>query len=275
MKNLKGKINEIIENHSLLIIIVFGFIVSTALTVYTGIRADDKLWNFVNTYKMYNGGTIYINNNVIITPLFFYIGLGLFKVLGANYFTFNIYNIVIWFSFDILVYNLFSTLLTNKKRVVLSTILIILSACLLIPSGANYNFLAVDFVLLGMILNKRIEGKKLNTILQGIISFVVFFSKQNIGAMYIFSLLILNIYKWQKNKDKSYIFVFIKEMLIAGILLFISLGAMYLSGNLEGFLNYAIFGLGEFAQYNTSRKKSRSNRRNSNCNICSGFSSYY
>ena len=63
-KNIKVDIFVIL----LFVVILCGVCFSSELS------SLDELWDFSNIFKMVNGFTIYNDLNVIITPLFFYIG---------------------------------------------------------------------------------------------------------------------------------------------------------------------------------------------------------
>ena len=92
MKKIIEKIKKK-EDVFIFLLIAFSLI---GITLNVKLDASDELWNFQNIYKMYNGFVIYKDANVICTPLFFYIGNLLFRVLGANFFVFRIYSIVIY-----------------------------------------------------------------------------------------------------------------------------------------------------------------------------------
>lgn len=88
--------------------------------------------------------------------------------------------------------------------------------------------------------------------MQGILFFIVFFTKQNIGIFYILATIIQNICLGKLEKDKKkYIKTTIYELAIAGILLALSLLIMYYNGSLYNFIDYCFLGIGEFAKYNT------------------------
>lgn len=55
-------------------IAIILIIILSAFTFNMKLEVGDDLWNFSNIYKMTNGYTIYKDINVIITPLFFYLG---------------------------------------------------------------------------------------------------------------------------------------------------------------------------------------------------------
>lgn len=116
----------------------------------------------------------------------------------------------------------------------------------IILDGASYNVLAMVLVLAGLfnLMKKGTSKKKI--IPQGILMFLIFFTKQNIGVYYIISViafeLILN-----RNK-KGNILNLVKMGIVAYILLMVSIIIMHFTGILEGFINYAIMGLSEFKE---------------------------
>lgn len=81
--------------------------------------------------------------------------------------------------------------------------------------------------------------------------FLVLFTKQNIGAFYIFSNIVYNIIRGIKEKEiKKYITHCIKQLTILIILTIMAILEMYIKGNLYSFINYTILGIKEFSQSN-------------------------
>ena len=119
MKKIIEKIKKK-EDVFIFLLIAFSLI---GITLNVKLDASDELWNFQNIYKMYNGFVIYKDANVICTPLFFYIGNLLFRVLSANFFVFRIYSIVIYSVYIFVNYKILAKLKINKK---ISYILVIL-----------------------------------------------------------------------------------------------------------------------------------------------------
>ena len=135
-----------------------------AISFYISLDFYDELWNFSNIYKMNNGYTIYNDLNVIITPLFFYIGEILFKILGANFLTFRFYgcitNIFFWF----MIYKVFNGLKVNKLNSAFYTLIIFLLAKIVINVSANYNILAITLYMLGIFIHLKIDRNKIYNI---------------------------------------------------------------------------------------------------------------
>lgn len=220
-----------------------------AISFYISLDFYDELWNFSNIYKMNNGYTIYNDLNVIITPLFFYIGEILFKILGANFLTFRFYgcitNIFFWF----MIYKVFNGLKVNKLNSAFYTLIIFLLAKIVINVSANYNILAITLYMLGIFIHLKIDrNKKYLPIIQGLITFTIFITKQNIGIYYLIACFIMHMIYILRNKEiKIEALKFIKQLFTCIILVLIFLGILYLQGNLQSFIDYCFLGINEFA----------------------------
>lgn len=223
----------------LLIIISFLLIFSVTIT------ANDELWTFQNIYKMFNGFKIYVDSNVITTPLFFYIGNLLFKLLKANFFIYRIYNTIIYLVFFYLIFKILKNLNVCKNLNLLYTVFAILFIFQLVPAGANYNTLAIVFSLIGLNLY---ASKKSNNVLQGFLFFLVFFTKQTTGILYILSVLIYELYI--EKFSKKYILNQLKKFATFLVPSSIVLLKLYFDNNLIAFLNYCFGGIFEFGRSN-------------------------
>lgn len=243
--------NKIKEYKYVIGIILISILVFSGYSFFIDIKEGDAIWNFSNIYKMYNGGKIYNDCNTVQTPIFFYVGMLLFKILKANFITFGIYNILIFLFLEILIYKLFYILNSNHKRTFFESLIMLIYITTMVPGSANYNTLVLCFVVLGIIINIKYEDKKYITLLQGTIFFLTTFTKQNIGVFYIVAISIYNLVIGITNKNiKKYIKIIINEIMIFLILLGISLIGMYFYGNLNQFINYTILGISDFANKN-------------------------
>ncbi len=227
------------------IIAFLCLIISILLFFLVPITANDELWNFQNIYKMFNGLTIYNDSNVIVTPLFFYIGYIIFKIFSANLTVFRIYNLIIYFLLYFIIFKILKNLKVCKNLILLYTIFAFLLTFQVVPSGANYNTLAILFSLIGLNLY---ASKKSNNFLQGLIAFLVFFTKQNIGIFYIISVLFYELYI--DKLSKKYIINQLKKLLFFLFPTFILLLKLYFDNNIFEFFNYCFGGLLEFGKKN-------------------------
>lgn len=244
MKKILLKIKEFIEKKDNLFVAVLIIFATLGITLNVYLTNDDELWGFQNIYKMYNGLEIYSDANVIITPLFFIIGEWIFKLLGANILTYRIYNILIIGVLYFITYLLLKKIgITKKYSAIIILILMSINQYSLIRCQANYNTLALGLYILGIYLN--LKKSKYNSFFQAIICFLIYFSKQNIAVFYGVGLIAFEIFSNKDLKEK------IKELLIEfvgfGILVCISWIAMKYIGILNGFINYTILGIKEFA----------------------------
>lgn len=234
------------ENFFILVLIVLSLI---GITFIISLSANDEVWNFQNIYKMFNGYQIYEDANVICTPLFFYLGNFIFNIFGANFLVFRIYSIIIFTFYFFMTYKILRTLGINIKVSTICILVLLMFDSFVIPRVmANYNSLAVAIALLGiyMLLKKKAVIDNKMIIIQSIICFFIILTKQNIGLFYFIALNIFILISKQERK-------LIKILEEIGILLVLSIFfIIFLSANgiLEGFINYTILGMGQFANDN-------------------------
>lgn len=244
---MKNIVNRIKQKDSIICFIIYFIVFLAIAQIYPSTISCDYLWNFQSTYKMYNGYEIYKDINVIVTPFFFYIGLIFFKVFGANFLVFNIYGAVINALIITLIYITIKNLKCSKRisllvALGLYTILQMSMAC----NGANYNFLALLLVLIGINLEIKENDRKSKwtNYLQGLITFLVLFTKQNIGVYY---LIATTIYKFLKNKSlKEKLIDCIKQYSIIFIFGMMFLAYLKISNTWDGFFYYVISGIQDF-----------------------------
>lgn len=245
MKEKLRKIKQFIAKHNELFFIIALCIIIFGITVYIETEPFDELWNFQNIYKMYNGYKIYIDANVIITPLFHLIGVGLFKIFGANFLIFKLYGVVINSLIFVGVYKIFKSLNVSKLFLPLLTILVLIIGMNICHNTTNYNNMCVMFIVYGIliIINKNKFSNSKFVIMQSIILFLVALTKQSIGLLYFISIIIYNLIFEKKLKIKNILTIIIINMFF-GILLFVIFNRY---GIWDGFISYAILGIKEFA----------------------------
>lgn len=232
---------KILKNIIAGIFILLAFIATSTIPY---IQNGDELWTFSNTYKLYNGISLYNENNVIVTPLFFWIGNILFKLFSATFLTYKIYNLLIIFALYLIVYKILKACKIKDEISIIITIISMFLYRIVSRIGANYTILALVFFMVGILNLIRNNDKKINIVFQGIITFLIFLTKQNIGIYYFLGLIVYILTKKEKIKDiiKLCITIIIPTLLF--------LGYEYYIGELYNFINYAFLGIGEFAQNN-------------------------
>lgn len=245
-----SKVINYIKNHDKIFIFIAIVIalIGIAMNLLVPFDVSDEMWNFQNTYKIYNGFQIYKEANVITTPLFFYIGVSFFKILGANIFVFRIYSIFIMSILYFFTYCICRNLKINKtlSGIITFTLLLINNFVLNI-SGANYNQLALSFVLIG--LNHSIKNKDKKTkdlLFQGFIMAIIFLTKQNIGIYYILSTIVFD---FIKNKKKAIKIILVKLGVFIS-LIFSFIVTLILKGDFYNFVNLAFLGIKDFGVSN-------------------------
>lgn len=241
-------IANFIKKHDNIFILLMCIIIASTFAFYMELDANDALWNFSNIYKMSNGYKIYSEINVIITPLFFFIGKILFKIMGTNYITFSIYQTSIIYTFLFyIIYQLYKKLEIRKLNAVLCTVVISIISIFTIID-ASYNMLAIAFVILGILVILNKKQNIINNIIQGIIIFLIFMTKQNIGILYFIGIIIAQILISEKRKS-TYINILI-QITTFSCLMGVYLLYLQTNNNLYPFINYCFLGIKEFSSKN-------------------------
>lgn len=131
----------------IIVLIILLIIPLCLISINNELIIGDEIWNFQNIMKMINGGKIYVDNNVIITPIFYFLGIPLIKLLGSNILGFRVYNVIIFFILILSSFHIFKLLKIDNLKSKLYALLIFLFVMPYIPVGANYNVLAVSLYL--------------------------------------------------------------------------------------------------------------------------------
>ena len=237
---MKKIINKIKEKD--IDIILMLIIIITPLIVLTPIEVGDEIWNFGFVYKMSNGLLPYKDLNIIVTPLFHIIGVAFLKVFGKSLLSFKIYNIVICLTTYFTMFKIFKNLNIKKENSIIYLLLIFLITSGIAVSGANYNLLAIEFVLITILL---VVKNKQNYIVYGLLIFATALTKQNIGiylAIGLTGYILVNRIDIIKKVFKMYITV-----CLSGIIFLFVLNKI---GILYDFYSYTFAGIMEFKNNN-------------------------
>ena len=238
------KLQNIIKKHDYIFIAIVILVIISGFAVNANGGPNDSFWNFANIYKMHEGEQIYTDINIIITPLFFYIGEIFMYIFGSNYIAYQIYNIITTAILFVLIYHLFRKLKIQKLTAMTYVIASLVALMPFYISATNYNVIALLFSILGIANLIKKEQDTKAAIFQGIIAFLVFMSKQNIGAFYIIGLIL---YAIISKKGIKQLLISATAFLIGVIITII---AFLLNGNLYSFIDYAFLGISEFATKN-------------------------
>lgn len=250
--SLKDKIINIIKKYDNIFVFTY-FIICLSVYVYAlKLSINDELWNFSFIYKMANGYEIYKDLNVIITPLFHYIGEIVMQILGKSFLTFRIYNLLIFSTLYTIIYIFLKKM--KVKKIYSFSMVLGLSMFIndIISAGANYNILAVLFVFCGIYLEIDTKESIKKNIIKGIILFLIFMTKQNIFVLYAVSLIIVYITKILQKKET--IKNIIKKIIIIGttfmVPLILFIAYLQINNILYDFISYCFLGIGEFSKFN-------------------------
>ena len=243
------KIKKFISKHDLIVVFIFFVIVSSIISLNDLFFFSDEQWNFGNIYKMVNGGTIYNDNNVIITPLFFFIAKIVMTLFGANFVVFRACGLIIFSLLIFCSYSLLRQLKIKKRYSFIFATYLLISSVGLAFCGANYNMMAIVLVIIAIMVKNSKMKNSLKAIIEGTLLFLIFFFFLNIGAFYILGLVTYNLIELKEKdteKRKGILKELFIELLVAFVLLTTSLFIMNLKGNLSGFIDYCFLGLGDF-----------------------------
>lgn len=244
MKDNLIKVKKFVEKHDEIFVTILIFIMSLGYSLYIKTLAGDELWNFQNVYKIYNGYKIYVDANVITTPIFHCIGALVFKIFGANFFVFRMYGLAMHTIFFVGIYKLFKCLKINKKNAFFLLIIFFALQYDLVISSANYNSFAIMLLVFAVLVVINKENIKHYVLIESILITLIFLTKQNIGVFYLIGLILYTILNKEELKNT------IKIIGITGIFGILFVLILYFNNILEGFISYAILGIKEFDKEN-------------------------
>ena len=240
--------NKVLNVLNIILIIVLFCIPISLISLNSELIIGDEIWNFQNISKIVNGGTMYVDCNIIVTPIFYLIGYCFVKFITGTILGFRIYNVFIFLLLLLSSFILFRTLKMEKIKAFAYSLIVFLFVMPYISVGANYNVLAESVFIFGLVLFLNKDKIRFYNLYQGILIFICIFTKQNIGAYYLIAIIIAEI---TINKKKSIYFI-IKEITVALVCTIIAVEIMCLTDCFKGFLNYTIYGMGEFTTGNFS-----------------------
>lgn len=244
MKDNLIKVKKFVEKHDEIFVTILIFIMSLGYSLYIKTLAGDELWNFQNVYKIYNGYKIYVDANVITTPIFHCIGALVFKIFGANFFVFRMYGLAMHTIFFVGIYKLFKCLKIDKKNAFFLLIIFFALQYDLVISSANYNSFASMLLVFAVLVVINKENIKHYVLIESILITLIFLTKQNIGVFYLIGLILYTILNKEELKNT------IKIIGITGIFGILFVLILYFNNILEGFISYAILGIKEFDKEN-------------------------
>jgi len=243
---------EFIKKHNNFRLFLWLFIPVIVFTLVLVVTDGDEMYNFQSVSKMVNGNIIYKDFNVIITPLFFWIGALLLKIFGNYILVFRVYSIIMHLGIYYALYYLFKRFKVSNRFCTSGVLLYLMISISLIYNGANYNALSLLFYILGfMIVLKKPSIK--NSILIGFFAYIIFLTKQNVGMYYVIAVVISQIYNYKKESIKYLLVEFATGALLTGATVLV----MLYQGNFWDMINYTFLNISNFAGNNLIIQKNR------------------
>ena len=206
-----------------ILVFLFCFVITFLYNFFFLNINCDEIWNYGFSYNIIHGLVPYRDFNVVVTPLFFFIGSIFIKIFGYHIYSYDIYISVI---VSVLI------LLCYKKWGKSSLLLLFFFVPHFAPS---YNAFCCFLMVIILFINDG--NNKYKNFWIGLVIGLIFLSKQSIGIVVFFVLLLL-------FSDKLRLFIgFIIPCLFFLIYLIIN-NCVY------DFVNYCFLGLFEFGKSN-------------------------
>lgn len=245
---------KILKKEYLFFIYLFLFIFS--FIIVRPISNLDELWNYNMAKGIYEGLVPYKDISMVITPLMSFINAGFLFLLGNNIIVMRIITALLS---SLILYFTFKIFMILIKEIKISVIFTLLLGFLMIENfSLDYNFFSLFLVLIILYLelkkndndNNLLENLSLfkSNILIGILAGGVILSKQTIGAVLSFAVVIYPIF-WVRNKADFKKFIKIAIQRILGIIMpvFILIVYLLVTGAFTDFINYTILGVFTFS----------------------------
>ncbi len=205
------------------LIFLFCFIITFLYNFFFLNINCDEIWNYGFGYNISRGLIIYRDFNVLQTPLFFFIGSLFIKLFGSHIYSYDIYISVIISLFILICY----------KR--MGKTAIILFFFIISNLSPSYNSLCVCLTAVIMFISD--SHIKNRDFLIGFIIGIIFLTKQSIGIVLFFTMIIFN-----RGRIKGMIGFLIPNLIISIYLVYYN--AFY------DFINYCFLGMFDFGNSN-------------------------
>ena len=236
-----------------IIIFVISFLLFTTYNLADNELGYDRMWTFHMTQRIAMGEVPYKEINIIITPLFYQIGALIFNITGcADFAIYSLYGGLIGAFLNLMCYKVIKELTSNRLLSVFATI--ILTNITSSFYETNYNVLLLSLIFMVMFLEMRKEKSNKKTkynIIIGVFAGLCAATKHTVGGVIILTTLSLPIIKKIYLKENGCLKEIINKFI--GVLM---VGVPYLiwlvsAGILDDFMNFAIFGMFDFAEKNS------------------------
>lgn len=230
-------------------VVGIGILITIAGVLFNQpVRQTDEVTLFGETLKMVNGDRIYQDINVLVTPLFFYLGWIIFKIFSANYLVYRCFGVAIFGILFLAINQLLKSFKIEGKYRIVVLLFLILFLKNVINVGANYNILAIAVSIYAIYYEiKNLEKKDTKFfIIQGILIFLIFMIKQTIGVYQFCAFVICELIQ-SKNKKETLKHGFLTIGTIVGAFFLFSM-FLLMQGSLDEFVDYVFLGMLDFQE---------------------------
>ena len=241
------KISDFHDKHEGIIMFFMLLTIICSSTFHFKFMPCDYIWDFGNIYKLILGYNIYEEVAIIITPLFFYVGEIFLKLFGANFFVYNILNVIMELVFYMCVFTILKKLIKSiKLRDFVLLGLVMATIKVFGSNGPNYIPFSSLFIMLIVISILYMKNNNWRRVLEGLLAALALLSYQKAGAVAVL-IIVLNETFSDETTKKSRKFL---NVCISGITMVLTLGIyiiyLLITKNLFNFLDIAILGIAEF-----------------------------
>lgn len=217
-------IDKIKQNKNQILELTIIFIITLLYNLVCNKFNLDELWNYGFSYNISTGLIPYKDFNMIITPLFPFLGAIFLTIFGKSLLVYHIFNSIICTS----IYYYMKKFIPKNYCITY--------AILLSYSFPNYNI----FCILLLYILMYMESKKTNDYLIGILLGLTFLTKQNIGIFLCIPTLFIKSIRRMFKRGIGFIIP------VLSLLVY-----LLINNCLYEFIDYAFLGVTSFAQENT------------------------
>lgn len=247
MSNIFTKKKNRIIFYFLIFLLSFLFDIFIQLSFYG--NKLDFFWNYNFGLQISKGVLPYIGFNIVLTPLLSFLTGGVLKVFGSSIVVYVVFMAFLKISLIFLFSKITSFLIENRKEKEKFNIFLlsfILMHILIYNFYFEYNYFSIFFLLfviyLEIILYRKKKNDNIFQFLIGVCASFSFLSKQSVGLVIIFFVLLKVLLFDKDNKVKKILFR------LFGVFLPILIFLIYLilTNSLSSFIDYCFLGLKDF-----------------------------
>lgn len=227
------------ENIYSIIVFVLTFLISTIIIMNIPIKDYDEIFKYYWARTVSIGYVPYKDFNMVTTPLYSYI-FSLAMLIDKNIITFRIIESIFWALLGCCTYNIIKHSIDKVSSFIFVLFSIFYSW--IVYYVFDYNTLALLFIMISIIiLESDIEVRK-KYFIAGILCAFIVLSKQTIGVIFTFCIIIASIIIEKANIKRKLVF-FIIGWILPNIVFLYSLIKL---GSFNSFIDLAFLGLKNF-----------------------------